>query len=91
MVVNAYLTGRESSDLRATLFAGITVKPGDTPSVPLANTVTHERATLEKLIVSFDGNTDNPIAKFENMPSDEYDEAVAQIKEKTRAFLVPKK
>ena len=89
IIANAYLTGRESSDLRATLFAGITVKPGDTPAVPLANTVTHERATLEKLIVSFDGSTDNPIAQFENMPSDEYDEAVVQIKDKTRAFLSP--
>lgn len=91
VVFKSYLSGRESNAAKAVLFAGVNVEPGEKPKVNLANIGTHERKVLEMLVVSFDGVTEAPLEKLEDLPSDEYDAAVDAIKAETKAFLGQKK
>lgn len=83
VVIKAYLNGKESNALKATLFKGMT-SGGDAtekPKFPLENVIPYERAQLEALLVSVDGSTESPVDLLENLPSSEYDDAVKQIRE----------
>lgn len=89
VVIKTYLTGRESNEAKAVLFAGITTtaEAGERPKVPLSNIMPHERKTLELLVVSFDGTTESPLDLVEDLPSDEYEALVSDIKKESKAFL----
>lgn len=89
IVMNSYLTGRESNAVKAMLFQGVTLvaEAGEKPTIPLANIIPQERKTLELLLVSVDGITENPVGVLEDLPADQYDEAVAAVKAASKAFL----
>lgn len=89
VVINTYLTGRESNEAKAVIFQGISVEAGasEKPKVPLSNMPIYERKVLEMLVVSFDGSTEKVVDQIENLPSAEYDAIVAQIKNDNNAFL----
>lgn len=89
VVIKSYLTGREANEAKATLFKGIEVEAGaqEKPRVPLSNMPVYERKVLELLVVSFDGKTEGALEAIEDLPAADYDKAVADIKEASRAFL----
>ena len=89
VLVNTYLTGKEANEAKAVLFGGATMTAGEDekPKVPLANALAHEQKILSLLVVSFDGDTNAPLAKMEDLPNEEYTALVAEIKKTSKAFL----
>lgn len=93
VVINAYLTGRESNDVKAELFKGIMISgaQGEKPSIPLVNTIPQVRITLDKLVISFDGKAEGAVDAIEDLPSEEYDELVKAIQTESKIFTAAKK
>ena len=92
VVFKAYLTGKESNEIKTELFKGVVTNPeGEKPSIPLANVLPYERKQLEALIVSFDGNEEGALDALENLPEAEYTAAVGEIKKAANLGLAPAK
>lgn len=87
VVLNAYLTGREAQELKSIMFSALKVNMEDVQSgkvgmgdIPSAFLVEQEKKALAFLLVSFDGNTTNPVEHMLNeYPSTEYDAVVREI------------
>lgn len=93
VVFKAYLTGGETNNIRAELFKGVstTGEASDKPRLPLSNLVPFERKQLESLLISFDGNTEQVIESFEDLPSAEYSAALTEIKKEAGLSLATAK
>jgi hypothetical protein len=86
IVLKSYLTGRETNELKAVMYAAVKMNMEDAQSgkvnvgeVPGSFLLEQEQKALGLLIVSFDGNSDNPVESVLNLPSSEYDEVVQAI------------
>lgn len=92
IVFKAYLTGKESNEIKAELFKGVvTDSEGEKPKIPLSNILPYERKQLEALIVSFDDNAVAALDALENLPEAEYTAAVAEIKKAANLGLAQAK
>lgn len=86
IVANAYITGREMRNIRDCYIGGAEVnvngfKKGSVPLSGIKGDVISkaEDISIEALIVSVDGKTENVIEEVSNLPSDDYDEVVEYI------------
>ena len=86
IVLKSYLTGREANQLKALMYGAVKMSMEDAQSgktkiseVSGAFLAEQEQKALELLVVSFDGSTENPIAKLLDLPSTEYEEVMEQV------------
>lgn len=97
IVAYTYVTNPERDKAKQALFAGVSITPPEAgempgkPDIPMVNTLQFERAMIGTVLVSIDGNT-NAMGVLDELPSDEYDAIVAELKTQLpRVFLVKSK
>lgn len=89
VIINGYLTGRESNEIKKILFRsmsvdGETLAPGEKPKVgriPLNVAIERQEKIVDVAVVSFEGSIDAPAEKVKDLPSTEYDDLVKKIEE----------
>src|SRR3954467_15193047 len=86
IVLNAYLTGREATQLKEVMYASLKISSADIQSgainltdIPASFLVEQERKALAFLLLSVDGAIDAPVDKLLDLPSSEYDAVVQEI------------
>ena len=86
VVLRTYLTGRESNDLKALMYADLKINAADAATgkvaladIPAAFIVAQERKAMGFLIVSFNGDTNAPLAQLEELPESEYAAVLAEV------------
>src|SRR3979490_989452 len=86
VVLNAYLTGREASELKSVMFSALKMNMEDAQSgkvnvsdVPGTFLVEQEHKALGFLVVSVDGSTEAPVDKLLDLPSTEYEAVVKEV------------
>jgi hypothetical protein len=86
VVLRTYLTGREVTEVKAIMFSKVEMTMEDMASKKmnmggLSGTLIaeQERRVFDFLIVSVDGDTENPVEKFLDLPSVDYDAVTAEI------------
>jgi hypothetical protein len=86
VVIRTYLTGRESSDLKALMYSAVKMSIEDAQTgkatvndVPGTFLVEQEKKALGYLLVSVDGTTDNALDTLLDLPSTEYEAVVKEI------------
>ena len=94
IVLRSYLTGRETTAVKAILFSKVEMSMSDMENKKmgmggLSGTLLaeQERKVLDYLIVSVDGDAENPVEKFLDLPSVDYDavtEEIEYIKDPTK-------
>jgi hypothetical protein len=96
VVVRTYLTGKESKELKAIMYADLKISPTDAtngkPSladIPVSFVLAQEDKAIEFLVVSLDGITENIADKLGDLPEPDYNTVLAEI-QKIRVPLVPK-
>jgi hypothetical protein len=96
VVLNSYLTGKESNELKALMYADMKINTSDASSgkvsigdVPASFMLAQERKALEFLVISINGDTNAPVAALEALPESEYNAVLAEVN-KIRVPLVPK-
>lgn len=84
-VLKTYLTGKEFNEIQRVYLSSAKINMvGNNPSI---NNFTAEveldatRKTLEMLVVSMDGSTEEVVDRIENLPNDIYQEVVKNINE----------
>jgi hypothetical protein len=94
VVLRTYLTGKESSALKAIMFSELKINPSDAASGKVALgdmsatfLVSQEAKALEFLVVSVDGDTAAPVEKLGDLPEADYNAVVAEV-QKIRVPLV---
>lgn len=96
VVLRTYLTGKESNDLKAIMYADLKINASDASNgkvglsdIPAAFMIAQEKKAMEYLIVSVDDNATSPVALLEEMPETEYAAVAAEV-QKIRVPLAPK-
>jgi hypothetical protein len=91
VVVNTYLTGRESNQLKEILYAGLKMGMSDISAgiteikdIPASLLLDQEKKALEMLVVSIDGATDGVVEKLLDMKDTEYQFIVSEINNVTK-------
>lgn len=86
VLVNSYLTGREAAAIKGIMLSALKMSMNDLEQKKvdmggLTGDVlaAQERKTLEVLIISIDGVSDNPVEKLLDLPSTEYDAVLKEI------------
>lgn len=97
VVLNAYLTGRESRDIKDVLFGAIKMSMADAQSgkvelgdVSAAFLADQEKAAIGYLLISIDDITDKALDTLLDLPSTEYDAVVAQVNKITNPTMPEK-
>jgi|GEM_PF-5499229 len=97
ILLHTYLTGREAAAIKSVMLSSLKMSMSDLESKKVdmggfSGTMIEdqERKTLDFLIVSVDGDTDNPVEKFLDLPSAEYDAVLLEI-EKIKNPTTPEK
>jgi hypothetical protein len=96
VVLRTYLTGKESSALKAIMYSELKINPSDAATgkvvlgdMPATFLVSQEEKALEFLVVSVDGDTNAYLAKLGDLPEADYNAVLAEV-QKIRVPLVPK-
>ena len=96
VVLRTYLTGKESSALKAIMFSELKISPSDASTgkvvlgdMPATFLVSQENKALEYLVVSVDGDASAPVEKLGDLPEADYNAVLAEV-QKIRVPLVPK-
>ena len=86
IVLYAYLTGREVTELKSAQFSSVKMKMSDpaskkfdAPNFDGSIVVTKELEEMKKFVVSLNGDTDNPVEKLLDLPSTEYEAVFAEV------------
>lgn len=86
VALKAYLTGRESQELKSVLFSSLKMGLDDaqTGKVNIENVsgeflLAQEKKAIELLLVSLDGTSDNAIERLLDLPAAEYDAVKAEV------------
>jgi hypothetical protein len=86
VVLRSYLTGREAASIKNLMLSSLKMTMSDVDSKKLDMggltgdvLAQQERKTLEYLLVSIDGDTENPVEKLLDMPSSEYDAVLKAV------------
>jgi hypothetical protein len=95
--INAYLTGRESLEIRAVLTSGIKVSIDDISTgkqsmeeMPASLVTDQKMKALSLILVSLEGNKENVLDRVLDLSESEY-EFIAEKAEEVRVPLVVKK
>lgn len=84
VVLRTYLTGREVASIKSELLKGMKMSVDPSGGTPQIGDLTgefilaQERKTLEYLVVSVDGVTDNPIEALLDLPGPDYEAILAE-------------
>jgi hypothetical protein len=96
VVLNSYLTGKESNELKAIMYADLKINAADAASgkvaiseIPASFILTQEQKALQFLLVSIDGDSIEPFSKLGDLPEADYNAVLAEV-QKIRVPLVPK-
>lgn len=86
VVLKTYLTGKESNDLKALMYAELKINASDaaTGKVSLADMpagfiIQQEQKAFQFLLVSINDNATDPLATLENLPEAEYNAVLAEV------------
>lgn len=86
IVLNTYLTGRETAEIKSILLSAVKVAVSDleakkTDMSGISGEVIsqQERKTLDALVVSVNGDAENPVEKLLDLPSSEYEAVLKEI------------
>jgi hypothetical protein len=86
IVLRSYLSGREAADIKSIMLSSLKLSMNDFESKKidmggLSGTVLaeQERKTLDYLVVSLNGETENAVEKLLDLPSTEYDAVLKEI------------
>jgi hypothetical protein len=86
IVLRAYLTGREASEIKGIMLGSLKMSMSDFENRKIdmgglsGDVLTQqERKTLEYLLVSVNGDAENPIEKLLDLPSPEYDAVLKEV------------
>jgi hypothetical protein len=84
--LKSYLTGREAADIKSIMLSSLKMSMNDaeTKKVDMggisgAVLLEQERKTLGYLLVSVNGDAENPVEKLLDLPSTEYDAVLKEI------------
>lgn len=96
VLLRTYLTGKESNELKALMYADLKINTADAASgkvslseIPASFMIAQERKALAFLVVSLNGDTDAPASKIEDLSESEYNVILAEVN-KIRSPLVTK-
>ena len=85
-MLRSYLTGREASDIKAVMLSSLKMtmsdlenKKVDLGGISGSVIAEQERKTLECLVVSVNGDAENPVEKLLDLPSTEYDAVLKEV------------
>jgi hypothetical protein len=86
VVLRTYLTGKESNELKAIMYADLKINASDAAEgkvaladIPAAFMIAQESKALGFLMVSINGETNAPVAKLEELPESEYNAVLAEV------------
>lgn len=86
VVLRTYLTGKESNELKALMYADLKINTSDAANgkvaltdMPAAFMVKQEQKAVEFLVVSINGDTNAPVAAIEALPESEYNAVLAEV------------
>jgi hypothetical protein len=86
VVLRTYLTGKESNELKALMYADLKIDASDAASgkvalaeIPASFIIAQEKKAVSFLVVSVNGEATNPVEILENMPEAEYTAVLAEI------------
>lgn len=97
VVLRTYLTGKESNELKALMYADLKINAADATNggkavlsdIPASFMLAQEKKAVEFLVVSVDGVTENAIDKLGDLPESDYNSILAEV-QKIRVPLVPR-
>jgi len=86
VVLRTYLTGREMNDIRAAMFSAMKLNMDDVQAgkvnvsdIPGSFIVEQEQKALGILLVSVDGNSNNPVDALLDLPASEQDAVIKEV------------
>jgi hypothetical protein len=86
IVLRAYLSGKESNELKAIMYADLKIDASDAANgkvglaeIPAGFMIKQEQKALEFLVVSVNGDATNPIEALGNLPEAEYNAVLAEV------------
>jgi hypothetical protein len=86
VVLRTYLTGKESNELKAIMYADLKINAADAADgkvsladIPAAFMIAQENKAVQFLVVSINGDTSEPITKLEALPESEYNAVLAEV------------
>lgn len=84
VILRTYLTGKESNELKAIMYADLKIDASDTSNSKLAQLpadfiLKQEQKALEFLVVSVDGSSDGALAALGELPEADYNEVLAEV------------
>lgn len=95
VVLRDYLTGREKRSIKNALWGGknMTIKDGkgESDPVPMEDMDASTDKTIELMVVSIDGSSENILDTVLDMHSNDYDELMDKIEEITKPVEKEKK
>jgi hypothetical protein len=84
--LRTYLTGKESSELKAIMYADLKIDASDAASgkvgladIPAAFMIKQEQKAQEFLVVSVNGDATNPIEALGNLREADYNAVLAEV------------
>ena len=86
VALRTYLTGKESNELKAIMYADLKIDATDAASgkvaladIPAGFMIAQEKKLMDFLVVSVNGDTSAPIDKLEDLPEAEYNAVLAEV------------
>lgn len=86
VVLRTYLTGKESNELKAIMYADLKIDASDAASgkvaladMPADFILKQEQKAIALLLVSVDGNPDAAVAALEDLPEADYNAVLAEV------------
>ena len=86
IVLRTYLTGKESNELKAIMYADLKIDASDASSgkvglseIPAVFMIKQEQKALEFLVVSVNGDATNPIEALGNLREADYNAVLAEV------------
>jgi hypothetical protein len=97
VVLRTYLTGKESNELKAIMYADLKIDATDASSgkvaladIPAGFMISQEKKLMGFLVVSVNGETNAPVEKLEDLPEAEYNAVLVEV-QKIRVPFKPEK
>lgn len=85
VVIKAWITGREQQSINAAMFEGVKVKPTmsgvETSSFSLADAQKMDVSSIENVVISIDGNTENIANQILDMHIEDYNFVLDAVRE----------
>lgn len=100
LIIKSYMTAKERNEIKRTFLEGVKIDPNQTTQEAEAVRMNEldasimllaERKTIEQLVVSYDGVTENIIERLDDSKPEEYDFVVSELNKITKGNFQPAK